>query len=139
MIRKNVEFAIRLMQKATNLDMRQFRSPHGRQCDTVEEIHACGSKACFAGYLSATDEFYKAVCPPDCSMDFHGCVDMGDREKEPEETVAEFLGVSKELGLAIIYDHPYKGRSVYGCNSFKDVLPEHVIAVLNQILTGELT
>lgn len=145
MRKENVEAAIRIMQQAENLDMTWFQNANisgGFRYAThsIDELHACGNSACFAGYVALSKEF----------QDDGGGVLAGGRPVyrrgsnsiHGHSAIAEFLGISDELATLLVYGEPDdaegpEDEAFYG-KSFESVTPEDVIEKLEMILSGEL-
>lgn len=59
----NINIAIRIMQRVKDLELPldmgvwQAHRPKGYLCKTVEELHYCGTAACFAGHVAVSPEW----------------------------------------------------------------------------------
>ena len=129
---KRVRQCIRMMQNAKNLNMLAWQRAPGANRDSNEAkdtrtLHKCGNTACFAGYLAISPAF-KAVGGRQTRG---GSPELG--YAHGPSAVAEYLGISESLALDLVYC----GREFYPV-SVKEVKPEHVIAKLKLILSGEL-
>lgn len=51
--------AIAIMERAGNVCMEEFQAGDG-VLETEEELHSCGTAACFAGWVAVSSEFQKA-------------------------------------------------------------------------------
>lgn len=77
--KERVQLAINVMERAGKVDMDAWQSDilyHRAEAKTTEEeIHACGSAACFAGWLAVSSEFHSnggTSCPKNGAPMFNG-------------------------------------------------------------------
>lgn len=135
MNKQRVEQAIDMMRNAKNLDMSDWQihaAGTKRNVNSIEELHSCGNTACFAGYLAISPEFHAAG--GSCGLNGTPVIDNG---LAADDAVARYLDISPSLAHAIVYGHRYHDIALYPV-AFNDVKPEHVIAVLECVLTGQL-
>lgn len=144
MNRENVLDAIAVMQKAKNLNMQSWQAaPNGsqffdlRRVDTIEELHSCGNTACFVGYLAISGLpgwgfAYESRSTPQYKDQSGSLFGFDDAARE-------FLGISPDLAAALVYGGWCEQTSecLYPV-AFDQVTPDHVISVLERILSGEL-
>lgn len=141
----NVRYAIEVMKSAKNLYMGDFQCGDYAEVDTVEGLHACGNTACFIGYMCLTDvwkEFFHGLVEYGEVSDFSisGDVYYNDGYNfKTEYSLAKFLDISPNLADAFIYGSSAKHPFMYYPIDFEDVKPEHVIARLEKVLSGELS
>lgn len=77
--KERVQLAINVMERAGKVDMGVWQSDvlfhRAKAKTTEEEIHACGSAACFAGWLAVSSEFQSTggtVCPKNGAPMYNG-------------------------------------------------------------------
>lgn len=148
----NIKYAIEVMKKAENLFMGDFQCAPDkceddrnydinefREAETIDQLHTCGNRACFIGYLCLTDvwkQFFGGMGKV-LKFDTDGSILYADIEDiYTSNALSEFLDIDRELADALIYGD-YDDKDFYPVN-FEDVTPEHVIEKLNLILKGEL-
>lgn len=145
---ERVSDMLAIMERARNLDMTWFQQVHreghryyasvanGDAVHSIEELHECGSFACFAGYLALSPMFKAAGG----TMLKSGAPCWADPERAREEShqvVASYLDISPLLARAMIYGGTYEGTPVYH-DYLNTVRASDVADVLRRILSGEL-
>ena len=95
---ERLNYAIEIMKQARNLDMTNWRS--GKPVESIEELHACGNTACFAGYLALSPEWDGKVAsegqpyyPPSESRTFGVIGGMA---------INKFLGMTSKTHMEVI-------------------------------------
>ena len=141
MNRKNVLIAIDVMKKAreaNSLDMINWQSykAHSKKCESVDELHACGNKACFAGHIALCDEF-KA---DGGSVGWAGMPEI--RDLTAEYAISDWLGITRKTASMFVYgDRPNMdagGMCYFYKKAWCDITADDVIEKLNLVLNGEL-
>ena len=142
MNRKNVETAIKIMQRSRNkVSMLEWQSTSdsGSIVFNEQEFHQCGNTACFAGHIAISPEFHADggdVTPPGAPFfkSVHG-----------EYAISAWLERGLELAESLVYgdcDQRLLSPDTFSCfynKRWGDVTSEDVIAKLQLILDGQLT
>lgn len=131
MNRENVEYSIELMRKAKALGMsywQERKDDCGDYACNVEELHTCGNKACFAGYVALSGKFQA-----DGGRQMIGGMPYIDGESG-DVAIAVWLDISDKLAKGLVYGD----NNFYHPISFQSVQAHHVIDKLQMILSGEL-
>lgn len=129
MNRENIEYMIGIMEEAEALDMNYFQdSPNDEPgyAETIDILHKCGNRACFAGYMAISDKFKQ---DGGCSM--RGAPAISRFHED--EAVAYWLDISEELASEIVFPNP----EIFNRKSYSTISPRDVIQVLENILDGE--
>lgn len=145
----NIKYAIEVMEKAENLYMGDFQCEGEfddnwedyREADTIEKLHACGNRACFIGYLCLTDVWKKFFSDIGAVISYEtdGTVCFrGLDNSDTTESLSTFLDIHPNLADALVFGKDLSGDDFYPV-MFQNVKPEHVIAKLELILSGELS
>lgn len=107
---ERINKAIELMQQAKNLDMREFQKGDAEPVKTMEELHACGNTACFAGYIALSPDFHAAGGWCDDGMPrMHnphwgrGTEGYVSHHLCGSEAIAYYLGISEGDACEIVY------------------------------------
>lgn len=146
---ENIKHCIEVMKQAQNLNMNNFRSDLMSDINSVEELHSCGSSACFLGYVSLTKKYHDFFAPilsqsADIFIDHSGSIIHGYLDKDgdflkdlkpSDVALGEFLGVSSEIAESFIY-----GRyAMYGMDrKLKEIKAYEVIERLEWLLEAKL-
>ncbi|AAS89637.1 p51 [Pseudomonas phage PaP2] len=134
---ENVKLAIQVMERATNLDMRSWQADSRNaylappiMALSIDDLHACGNTACFAGYLAISGI-------PGWSISAFQKPKY--KEHLNESAVKNFLEISNDLAYALVYgEYTIGDWDTFYPVPFSKITPDHVIEKLNLILTGEL-
>lgn len=133
MNKERVLKCIKMMEGAKALNMREWQHGLLRHAKTIEELHACGNTACFAGYLAISDFFREAGG----TMVTGGCPAYNDISDY--EAVAEFLDISCVTAEGMVHgDLDYTGHSEFYNKPWREVTNMDVVAKLQLIFSGEL-
>jgi len=143
----NVDKAIAIMGRAVNLNMRFYQAKFHAggsvsvlaALKTEEELHRCGTSACFGGYIAVSKEFQ--ADGGFVSTDGSPCIvsSVSGRRLEGHEALAYWFVISETLAQMLVYGGTDEfGRGRFYGKPLKDVLAEDVIRVLQQIKSGEL-
>lgn len=128
---ENIHKAIAIMRRAGKVDMQWFQD--GITCFTEEDMHTCGTAACFAGWVAVSPEF-KA----DGGVVLGGGTPLFGGKTE-SDAIAAWLGISDKLASNLVYPnmevYPIL-KKTYG--EWGSIKAEHVIDALERILSGEL-
>ncbi len=129
--KKNVQDAINIMERAGKVDMYDWQNIHeGVSASTEEELHTCGTAACFAGWVAVSPEF-KAFGGRVCKVG----APLGPTGSYGEVAIGEYLGIDRKLAEKLTFIDG--GYELYG-KRVEDVTKEDVIEKLKLILSGEL-
>jgi hypothetical protein len=146
----NVEKAIAIVRRAKNFDMTNYQikiNPIGGAKTTEEAMHACGNRACFAGYVAISPEWKADGGEVNSWSGTPMILDQNDERVSGSTAIAYWLGISDGLSDSLVHgntsaDHPLstaEGRySLFYEKMFRDVEQQDVINKLELILKGEL-
>lgn len=134
MNRERIEYCIRLMKRAKNLSMPNWRGDCSAYTPNITQLHRCGNTACFAGYVGLSPLFRKdggratswgepVITRRDDGEEVYG-----------DEAIAAWLDISLDLASKLVYG----SGGFYDPIPWDDVKPKLVIAKLEAILRGEL-
>ena len=116
---------VRDENRAFDMNWWQGRVGHNR-CFDEAVPHACGTAACFAGWLAVSPEFQA----DGGSITLSGApVFQGFRE---DDAVAAYLEVDRKIAMrlcGLLGEVEY-----YGVNNLHDITPRHVIDKLKELL-----
>lgn len=158
MNKTNMQHAIAVMKRAAaanaiNMEMFQTLSAsNANQFQTYasneQQLHKCGNKACFAGYLALSEEFrtlqpegyYGTVSGSGFPQIIH--IDSGKMFSQSDAAIGQWLGIDAQLIEFLIFDKFDKSSvSLRGSSpqylyqkDWKEVTGEDIVTVLESIL-----
>lgn len=127
----NVNKAIAVMQRVkargSNFDMAKWQSlPEGVElAKTEDRLHACGTLACFGGWLSVSPEWIQEGGSIDAtaSPKFNGEVGT--------YAIANWLDIPFRAACRLT--HPAEFRETHGLSLSEEITVDHVIAALEDL------
>ncbi len=102
----NVRSIRDLISYSGMIDMRSFQSVKNgavvgtkNYCETIDDFHVCGHKACIAGYVAISKEFHAqgGYCTTDGAPSY-----KDGRDMSAKEAMAEFFGIPFWLSADMI-------------------------------------
>lgn len=128
---ENIDKAIAIMRRAGRVDMHSFQSGD-EILRSEEELHLCGTAACFAGWVAVSPEFHA----DGGGMDGSGPCYKGRLD---EEAIAGWLEIPLSLADGLVFPtrRIYPRMSIEA--AWEEVTAADVINALERIKAGELT
>lgn len=127
----NVQKAIDIMERVPNdmLNMRFFQSGSLYGTVTTEEaLHACGNKACFAGYIAVSPEF---------KADGGKSSWSGAPRLTPGDNATDSISKWLDIDLDLAESFVFGDSDTFYPVPWTEVKPQHVIAKLKELLKTE--
>lgn len=133
-----IDKAIAVMKRASSLHMKEFQSQKEGQfkpsdwevVKTEIELHRCGNRACFAGYIAVSPEFQE----DGGSIDHYGSPVYNGFDDS--NAIADWLGISfggaHDLVFGDLDDHNMSYSNYYD-KEWEEVTKEDVIRKLQEL------
>lgn len=105
---RNVVRSIRIMEKATNLNMTHWQRPIDTECNklvvapTIDSFHHCGNTACFGGYIAASYAWYM-VGGKQCRWDGSPIIRVAGDLLINDVAIHHWLGGTADFAAQLVY------------------------------------